>query len=173
MQNEVDWSIFESLFVRAFQPTGTFADELKMAGLDLKSPLPRYPESTLTTALDVAWRHAYPRLTRDEAHRKLGLRSGERFFETRVGSVMGAAMPLVGPDRVMASMPRRIKSGTTGDCQVEKLSDGDWRITFGATTSPEFAAGNLVAALRRCKVTPTAQVEPTSDGKTHIRVRWS
>lgn len=169
---EIEWPIFESLFVHALKPTGEFAEALKDIGLDLAKPTPRYPSKVFDDSLNVASRFVYPSLPIDKAHYELGVKVGESFFDTLIGQVMGVAMPLIGPDRVLASMPKRVKVGGSGGCTVEKLAERTWRVVLLGPGSAQFAAGAFAASLVKCKVTPVVAIEKALPDRNVFKVTW-
>lgn len=168
----VEWTIFEGLFKFGLKPQGQFQEDLRTAGLDLARPEPRYPIDVLERSLDVAARHAFGNLPREQAHRELGKLSGEMFFETLVGKITGVAMPLIGADRVLASLPKRVQAGTNEGCAVKQLGERRWEVRFGARTDPDFAAGNLEAALRKCKIEPKVAVQQATVAGVTCLITW-
>jgi uncharacterized protein (TIGR02265 family) len=168
----VEGSILESLFQRALRPTGAFAEDLRKAGYDVDRPEPRYPLEVLSRTLAVACRHAYPGKTEPEALHALGLRFGAAFYETIIGKVIGATMPMLGPDRIIQSLPKRMKVGTDDPCTVERVSERSWRIRVGPSIIPHFAAGAVDATLRHARVQSNVTVEGRDSRGATLLASW-
>src|SRR5262245_35964957 len=125
-----DYAVFEGLFRRALHvdPNGPLAEELRQVGFDLRAPKGRYPSAVWQSALDVAAKHHYPKLTVDQGHRELGRLFTAGFFETIVGKVIGSIIPFLGNDRMMARMPKFAAMATSG-ISLEAIKEGEktWR----------------------------------------------
>lgn len=140
-----DNSIFEGLFQRALRPTGAFAEDLKAAGYDIKRPEIRYPRRVFQACLDVAHRHVFPSLSREEAHRKLGRLFVDGFFATIVGGVTRTIIRFLGLDRFMARLPKLATMTTTGmEVETKKVSPVEYQVVYrGRDLSPDFIAGSM------------------------------
>lgn len=154
-------SMFEALFERRLKPTGAFLQDLIQAGYDPARPEVQYPESVLINCIEVARRHAFPELSPKDGEFKVGQELSDGFLgDTLAGKVMAAAMPLVGPERIIRSLPRRFKSGTDGEVpEVEQLGERHWRVVMGRNATPHMVAGAIQAALSRTGVTANVEVE--------------
>lgn len=108
--------MFEGLFVRALavEPRGTFSADLRAAGFDLADVRPLYDISVWAACLDVAWRHAYPAHTRDDAWRLLGRRFIEGYFETPIGRAIAATLPFMRAERFLERVPWFLRTGLGG-----------------------------------------------------------
>jgi uncharacterized protein (TIGR02265 family) len=146
---QVDWSVFESLFVRALEVDPKLKAALKPVGLDLDRPEPKYPETVLSAALDVAAQHVSPNRPRDEARRALGRRAGAQYFHTLIGMVVAPAMSLLGAERFMASLPRRATVGGDAQTRTEKLGERQWRAASTAASTASSSRGTSRSRWRR------------------------
>lgn len=153
---------FEALFLKALKVEGPVADELKAIGFDVARLEPSYDVSVWRSALDVAGKHFFPDLTRDQADYKLGGRLVDGYFDTLVGTVMLAAFPLLSPDALCKRLPRYFASGIDN---VEKLPEleakgpGHYRVTlFGDGGVPWFTCGAIDGVLARKQVQPRSTV---------------
>lgn len=157
-------TMFESLFERALKPEGAFADALRKVGYDPARPKPEYPEKVFLDSMEVARRYTEPNLSFTEAQRKFGRITGELIYETLVGKVIAVALPMLGPDRLMTQLPKRIEVGAKGStgARIEKLADRSYRLSFPDRDNPllEFSAGAIETTLVRCKVQPRVTVDP-------------
>ncbi len=162
-----DGSLFEGL-ARALQPQGTFAEDLRAVGFDVRAPRLRYPTAVLEATLDVAHRHLYADLSREEAHRHLGQRMVDTFFETIFGKVVRTLFQVLGPERFLVRLPKIAPMGVTGlEIRVERPAPGDVRLFFRGRQHPlpHFIAGAMEGALGHRPDGPQVTVvlgEPTA-----------
>jgi uncharacterized protein (TIGR02265 family) len=108
------------------------------------SPELRYPTTVLVATLDVAARHVYPELPREEAHRKIGQRFADRYLTTIVGRIVRTLVLALGVDRFVMQLPKVVSLATSGlTAEVKKLeAPGEYLVLFkGADQSPDFIAG--------------------------------
>lgn len=171
----VDGSMVEGLFVRALKLSGPVADELKRVGIDLNHLEPKYPRHVFRDALELVARHVYPMLTREKAIYELGRQSVEGFLGTLLGKVIGTAVLLGGPDRVIEKMPKHARTGdaTYDRIKVQKVGEAHWRADVDDPAAiPEYFAGMTHAWLRRAGVTPSIELTPTGPGAFAMVVRW-
>jgi uncharacterized protein (TIGR02265 family) len=145
----VDGSLFEGI-ARALQPEGTFAEELRAIGFDVHAPKLRYPYSVMAATLDVAHRHLYPDLSREDAHRRVGQRMVDTFFVTILGKVVRTLFQVLGPERFLARLPKLASMGTTGlELRAERPAPGEVRLFFRAKLlDADFIAGAMEGLLR-------------------------
>jgi uncharacterized protein (TIGR02265 family) len=176
VEEQVDGSVMEGLFVRCLGAQGEFAEELRRVGVDVARLEPVYPRSQLRTALEVAWRHALPNLTREEAFRHLGRLFTEGMLQTLLGRVIGVAVVMSGPDRIMAKMDKHIRSGrrpTNITVVTEQLEPAHWRcVVHDLHAIPEFFMGTTEAWLRRAGGEPKVTLVRTSASGFELDVRW-
>lgn len=158
---KIQGSMFEALFERRFKPSGAFLEELVRAGYDPAHPEVEYPEQVLVDCVEIARRHVFPELSPREGEFRVGQELSDGFLgETLAGKVMAAAMPLVGPERIIRTLPRRFKSGTTGESpEVQQLGERQWRVLMGRNVTPHMVAGAIQAALARTGVEAKVEVE--------------
>jgi len=140
-----DGSVFEALFARLLQPQGAFREELRATGYDPDFPDLRYPNAVLLAALDVAARHVYPELSREQAHRKLGQRFTDRYFTTILGRITRTLVLSLGVDRFVMQIPKIVHLSATGvTVTVRKLGPGQFQLVYACEAqSPDFIAGSL------------------------------
>jgi uncharacterized protein (TIGR02265 family) len=141
-----DHNVFEGLFGKLFQPEGAFKEDLRAAGYDTDKPELRYPTSVLLASLDVAARHVYPELPREEAHRQIGQRFSARYLTTILGRIIRTLVLALGVDRFIMNLPKVVSLSTTGlTAEVKKLdAPGEYLVTFkGENQSPDFIAGAI------------------------------
>jgi len=150
----VDGSLFEAL-ARTLQPEGAFADDLRAAGFDIQAPKMRYTNPELHAVLRVIHQHAYPDLSLDEAHRRVGQRMVATFFETILGKVLRMLLQTLGPERFLVRLPKIAPLGTTGmQIRVERPAPGEVRLFItGQDLVPWFFAGAMDA------ISPTISVQ--------------
>ena len=168
-------SAFEGLFVRVLKPTGAFREELRQAGYDMDREQPAYSLRVWDAALKVAARHVHPTLSTHEALRRLGEQFVDGFFETIIGKLLAAPMPLLGPDMVLERLARMWESGAPGISVVtQQEGPGRWTVTVRhPSPQTDFDLGLLRGGLRRAGVDATCSVaERRPDGYT-ARVHWA
>ncbi len=84
------------------------ADE---AGIDLRKKLAlRYPMPTWECAVGIAAEELHPSLPREEAFERLGAALTQGYFDTLVGSAMGAMLRIIGPARAMRRIEASVRS---------------------------------------------------------------
>jgi uncharacterized protein (TIGR02265 family) len=141
-----DHNVFEGLFEKLFHPEGAFKDDLRSAGYDVDRPELRYPTAVLVATLDVAARHVYPELPREEAHRKIGQRFADRYLTTIIGRIVRTLVLALGVEKFVLQLPKVVTLTTTGlSAEVTKLdARGEYSIVFkGQDQSPDFIAGAM------------------------------
>lgn len=140
-----DHSVFEGLFAKLLKPEGAFKADLRAAGYDPDNPRLRYPTSILVECLDVAARHVYPELPRQQALRMLGRRFADRYMTTILGRVTRKLVLALGVDKFLMQMPKIVTLSSTGlTAQARPLGDGQFQIIYtGHDLCPEFTAGAL------------------------------
>jgi len=165
-----DGSLFEGL-ARAFNPAGAFANDLRAAGFDMNAPRLRYPSPVLLAVLDVIHRHAFPELSREEAHRQAGRRMVKSFLDTIFGKVIHTLLRMLGLRRFLLRLPKIAPMGTTGlEIQVVEEEARAIRITFrsSASHSADFVAGAVEGAAE--VVSDHFRVEVTRREPTHYEL---
>jgi len=140
-----DSSVFEGLFTKLLKPEGAFKADLRAAGYDPDNPGLRYPTSVLVDCLEVATRHVYPGLPREQALRLLGRRFADRYFTTILGRVTRRLVMALGVDKFLMQMPKIVTLSSTGlTARVRPLGGGEFQIIYtGRDLTPEFTAGAL------------------------------
>jgi uncharacterized protein (TIGR02265 family) len=138
-------TVFDALFLHLLQPQGAFKDELRAAGYDPDRPLLRYPTSVLLATLDIAARHVYPELPREEAHRTLGRRFADRYLATVLGRLTRKVVLALGADKFLMQIPRIVPISSTGvTVAVKRVGPGEFQLVYtGESQPPDFVAGAL------------------------------
>jgi uncharacterized protein (TIGR02265 family) len=167
-------SAVEGMFVRALQPTGAFADELRKVGVDVTRLEPLYPTRVWQASLEVARRHTAARLPESEGYRQLGRKFIGGFFDTLVGKMIAIGLPILGPDKMLQRLARTWASAQP-DLEVKTVqhAEHDWSITLGGPNiSADFCAGILEGGLSRTSVKPEVVVLERSSRHCVLQVRW-
>jgi uncharacterized protein (TIGR02265 family) len=166
---------FEGLFVRALQPTGAFAEALRAAGYEVGSP-PRaeYPTRVWQACVDLARRHTFPQLPRPEGERRLGERFMDGFFQTLSGKLLGATLPVLGPDTVMQRLPRLWASSQPNmGVATTRVAERHWTVTLRERgVMADFCVGVISAVLKRTRVEPELVVAEHDAEHCVLTVRW-
>jgi uncharacterized protein (TIGR02265 family) len=167
-------SVFEGLFIRAVQPTGAFLAALQAAGYDPARPELRYPTRVWHACVEVARRHLYPQLPEAEGFRTLGHVFMEGYYQTLIGKVVGAAMPLLGPERSIQRIPRTWKASQPGlGVHVEKKGERHYLIRLEEQGMlADFCAGLLESAAN--PLSAKIRVDVVERGPAHcvLSARW-
>ncbi|MBF5045213.1 DUF2378 family protein [Aggregicoccus sp. 17bor-14] len=167
-------SVVEGMFVRALQPTGAFADELRKVGVDVKRLEPTYSTQVWQAALAVARRHVAPGLSEAAGYQLLGQKFIGGFFDTLVGRLVAVGLPLVGPDRTLQRLARTWAAAQP-TLKVETVQEAaqHWRITLREPgIIADFCAGIFQGGLGRTGVKPQVVVSEKSPEHCVIQVRW-
>ena len=175
VQPRVPVSVMEGLFVRGIKADGGLIERLRALGYDPRRPEVTYPITTYQKCISAARYELYPHLSDEEAYRTLGRTLANGFLETLVGKVVGVAMPMIGPARVVERIPRYVSVMGRPEMVVRITLAGDRgrRVHFGDTYNhPDFMAGNLEVALERASATPTVVVEERSAEGYRLFARW-
>jgi uncharacterized protein (TIGR02265 family) len=168
-------SAVEGLYVRALQPTGAFADELRALGVDVKRLEPTYPTAVWQASIEVARRHVAGHLPQDAGYQLLGEKFIGGFFDTLVGKMISIGLPLLGPGKTLQRLARTWASAQP-HLKVETLQESEqsWRITLRERgINADFCAGIFLGGLQRTGVKPDVQVVERSADHCVIQVRWS
>jgi uncharacterized protein (TIGR02265 family) len=168
-------SAVEGMYVRALQPTGAFADELRAMGVDVKRLEPSYPTAVWQASIEVARRHVAAHLPQAAGYQLLGEKFIGGFFDTLVGKMIAVGLPLLGPSRALQRLARTWASAQS-NLKVEVLQEAEnsWRITLREhAINADFCVGIFVGGLTRTNVKPDVQVLERSAEHCAIQVRWS
>lgn len=172
---QTDAGVFEALLVRVVRPEGPLAQELARVGWPPPAPAPRYATQLWRSVLEVASRHAFPALSREAALRALGQRWVEAFFETTGGRLIGATLPLMGPERAVRLLPRYIMMVRSGvDAVARAEGPGRWVLEVRERLpSPHFVSGYIEAGMQRTGATGgrVEVLEQRPDGY-RLRLTW-
>lgn len=172
----IQGSMFEALFQRRLKPTGDFLEALRRAGYDLAHPEPEYDEAVFQRCLEIAREHAFSDVSRREGLTRLGSELVDGYFEeTIAGKVVAAALPLVGPERMVKTLPRRMRTGISdlGEVRTEELGERRWKVAFpDKNPMPEFVAGALQRTMERTCSNPRVTVQYDVRSHTELIVEW-
>ncbi|HET9452194.1 MAG TPA: DUF2378 family protein [Aggregicoccus sp.] len=152
--------VWESLFVRSLEVKGALRDELKAAGFDPERLEVSYPLSLFTHCVDLVRTHLYPQLSVPQVYWEMGRRTMQGFRSTLVGTVVTAAIPLLGPARYLKRIPEHAKvGGLKMDVTPVPVGEREYRLEFRRTqVTPEYAAGLIEVGMELAKVKPS--IEP-------------
>lgn len=167
-------SAFEGMFDRALAPTGAFADELRAAGYDVKRPELRYPTRVWHACLEVARRHTFPTLPREEGFRRLGHRFMDGYFETLVGKLAAVGLPLFGLEGALKRTPRNWAMSQP-QLGIELTKQGERHYTMTLREDgmlPDFCAGLIEASARPTKQAAKVEIVERTPSSCVISVRW-
>ncbi len=174
-QPRVPVSVMEGLFVRGIKAEGGLIERLVTLGYDPRKPEVTYPITTYQKCITAARYELYSKLSDEEAYRALGRKLADGFLETLVGKVVGVAMPMIGPARVVERIPRYVSVMGRPEMVVRITPAGERgrRVYFFDTYNhPDFMAGNIEVALERASATPTVVVEERTADGYRLFVRW-
>jgi uncharacterized protein (TIGR02265 family) len=169
-----DASAFEGMFQRALQPQGAFAEALRQAGYDAAAPRARYPSHVWRACLEVARRHVYPELPTERGYRELGLRFVEGFFSTLTGRLIGIAVAMMSPERVLLRLHHYWSIARTGvDFTLTEEAQGRWRVAVRDThPQADYMAAVMEAALRKTGAEVRVDVMSTRPEGFEVLVHW-
>lgn len=157
MESRVKQSVFEGLFVHALKlpANGEFADALRGAGFDMSRQEPEYPAEVWHRCLEVACRFCHADRPREEALRLLGDRFIDGFFQTLVGKMAGALLPMLGPAQLFKRFPGFAMSSAPGlTVTVRQPAVHTFIVRYESpATVPDFDAAVVLALLARTGVT--------------------
>lgn len=167
-------SVFEGLFVRALQPKGAFLEELKARGYDPAAPALRYPTAVWHACVDVARRHVFGALPEQEGFRKLGNLFMEGYYQTLIGKVVGAAIPLLGPERSLQRIPRTWKASQPAlGVEVEKQGERHYHVTLREKGMlADFCAGLLESGANPAGARVSIDVVERGPDHCVLSARW-
>lgn len=168
-------SVMEGLFVRGLKVQGALVEKLIALGYDPRKPEVTYPIVTYQRCISAARYELYAKASDEEAYRALGRKLADGFLETLVGKVVGVAMPMIGPARVVERIPRYVSIMGRPDMVVRITPAGDRgrRVHFGDTYNhPDFMAGNLEVALEKASASPIIAVEERTAEGYRLFARW-
>lgn len=170
--------MFEGLFVRALavEPESDFSGELRAAGYDLKGHEARHDIAVWAACVDVAARHVYPELERDEAWVRLGRRFIEGYFHTFIGGAIAAVLPFMSVTRFVERIPSFLRTGLGG-----AHADVDFTGPHGAVLvmngpherSSLFLCGVLDVCFDRLGVKGTFKPSVIEGIVTRLEISWT
>jgi uncharacterized protein (TIGR02265 family) len=169
-------TLFEALFVHGLAASGPFAAELKAAGFDLDDIELEYELAVFHACVDVAHRHAFPHLTRPQSRFQLGRAFVRGFVQTRVGRVVSAGLPAMGPVRYLKRFPDHLRVDALPIYATPVvLGEREVRMEFrtGTKLSPDFFAGVLEEGLRLSRAQdPQLKVARADDAGFDVVATW-
>jgi uncharacterized protein (TIGR02265 family) len=167
-------AVFEALFTRGFKPDARLVEALRAAGYDVQRPEPRYPTAVWHACIEAARRHLFPSLSVAEGTRRLGAIFADGYFNTLIGKVIGAALPLLGPERAIQRLPR-YWSATQPDLGVEVVKAGErhYAVTLREKgILADFCAGLLEGSVRHTRAEVAITVREVDGTHCVLDVRW-
>jgi uncharacterized protein (TIGR02265 family) len=150
----VDNSVFEGLFSRAVQVTDPMAAELRAAGYDPKKPQPRYSAQVWRASTEIARRHLYPSLSREEGLKQLGRVFVDGFMQTITGRFIAVALPMLASTKNRGRRVHSFFKMVRKDLEVETVEEGPNRARYvvrDPTPSPDFMAGLLESIAKHAR----------------------
>ncbi len=168
-------SMFEGLYQRALKPDAELLEALKQAGWDPDAPKERYPMSVWVACLDASAAHLHPGVPRYDAWRLLGRVFIEGYFQTLVGRIILAVLPLMKPERFVDRVPNFVRTGLE-----EVVSEVDWvgpRHAVVTMHGPHAGASHVMAGvmevcMERLGVRATLTPEPLAGVESRFTVKW-
>jgi uncharacterized protein (TIGR02265 family) len=139
--------MFEGLYVNALRvpAEGSFADDLRAVGIELRELRSVYATDVWRDGLDVAWRHCYPHLSRYEGWRRLGRDFINGYLQTVVGRFIASVLPLLTAERFVDRVPSFVRTGIGGSgCESVLMSPCSARVTL---RGPHEGAAFLLAGV--------------------------
>jgi uncharacterized protein (TIGR02265 family) len=168
-------SIFEGMFQRGMKVDSGLKAKLLAAGYDLDRPQATYPTPVWVACVEVAAVHAYGGMAREQAMRQLGRRFIDGFFETILGKLVSAPMPLLKTEKLVERIGKTMsleRPDTIG--VVTNVGPKHYLLTVqDAFPLPDFVAGNLEGLLTRAKVQPQVEVAERRPNGYALTLRWT
>ncbi len=156
------WGPYVKAFVNSLKANGELAEKFINAGYDPLNPSKNYPAVVFINLVSLARRELFPNLPPHEGYRQLGRIYNASFLEKGRGRLLGMALPLLGPDRMLKAMEDFPRHGSNFQTAVStKEGDRRWRVTFshtGSGFSGEVLAGCLESALPKAGAPPTLKI---------------
>jgi uncharacterized protein (TIGR02265 family) len=166
-------SLFEGLFVRALQPSGSFKDRLREKGFDLSRMQPKYPIQVWLDCVDVANSEVHPELSRPDAWVAIGDRFVEGYFQTLVGRMIATTLPFLSAKTFVGRSPRFISTGLEGvqqELKWENEKTALLSIRGGGELAGHLLVGVCHNVYRRMKI-HGVRLEPRSLGGLDAELR--
>ena len=171
----VEYSLFEGLFARALELTPAMRADLRAVGFDPDKPQATYPGVVWIKSLEVALRHVFPQLPREEGLRQLGWKVIDGFLDTIAGRVVGVALPFLGMEGIIKRLPRywdMVRKAQGAEMRTEQVAERDWRVVSNSRAElPDYSAGLIQRVLSRLKDGVRVDVESRTNGYA-LRIRW-
>jgi len=169
--------MFEALFDRRLEPSGAFADDLRAAGYDPEQAVQKYPTDVWTRCLELARRHRWPTLSREEAYRQIGREFTLGFLETIPGRLVGVALPFMSLDSFLRRLQSYFRMGRedTGlTFDIVERGDGFNRVEVHnpAEVPGTFVAGLIEIAIERLGVKASVEVRQATPSEYQLHIRW-
>ncbi|MBF5045747.1 MULTISPECIES: DUF2378 family protein [Myxococcaceae] len=167
--------LFESLFVRGLEVDAALAADLRAAGFDAQHVQVRYPAQVFTRCVAVAQRRLYPGLSEEAAQRELGHAFVRGFLKTLVGRVIGAMLPLMGPQRLLGRMPEYMRLGDAPlSVKLRELGPHDYALDYTHETQalPHLLAGIVEEALALTRTVAQVETQVHDAKRFTLRARW-
>lgn len=168
----VDGSVIEGLFVRALKVDGALADELRSIGIDVRHLKPRYSRNDFRRGLDVAGKKLFPDKLSADADRELGRLFTQGFLSTIVGSVMGAALSVLSPERFIQRLPKTLSLSSKEITAVAiEQAPRHWIVESSRPGAADFTAGAVEVWMKRMRLDAAITVTTLGEGY-RLTFRW-
>lgn len=151
--------------------------QLLAVGVDLDKPLQgQYPLETWVKFSGVLAQALYPNIPTGEAHRLLGRRLAEGYFQTFIGKALLPMLKLIGPKRAVLRTERNFRSANNyTQTRFEEVGPTKLKMWLNETQAvPEYTAGIVEAGMTAAGALEVVVevLERDSDG-CWFKVEWS
>lgn len=145
-----------------------------LVGLGYDGAAADYDLATWIRALEVAAARASPGAPPEVALRSLGRGLADGFLGSVIGGAIGAMVPGMGAERLLAQMPRFLKVLRPDfETRVSAEDVRRWRIEVsGSALLPELLAGTLERAMEIAGAPAGVEIAEAHDGHYALRVSW-
>lgn len=169
-------SAFEGLFIRGLNSPPLVTNLLIGLGVDLHRLEPEYPIKTWHAARSVAGRAVFPTLSEQQADRELGRVFIRGYSQTVIGKIIGVSVPLLGPARMLARLPKLMNTSRSGRGMELLVQDIGPRerllVARDVNAQPDFNAGMVHEILIQAGADPRVDVVHRTPDGFALRVRW-
>jgi uncharacterized protein (TIGR02265 family) len=128
----------------------------------------------LLGCLELACREVLPALPREEAMHALGVRFASGFLHTLLGRMVGATLPVLGPEGFLKRLPRLFAlAAPSSRIAVHQEGPGAWRLeVWDPCPLPDFAAGLVAQGLAVTGTAARVRVAERRAGSYVLQARW-
>jgi uncharacterized protein (TIGR02265 family) len=151
--------------------------EMLRAGVDLARPLQTaYPMSTWVRFSEVLAAALFPGASITAAHRQLGRRFVEGYFQTFIGKALLPMLKLIGPRRALLRTDRNFRSANNyTEAKFEEKNPSEFIMWINEVdTVPDYTAGIVESGVGAAgAVNPVVEVLSRHGDGCTFRVKWS